>query len=40
LELTLKFQPIREALTGQATSLSGQNFSVASLEAERSFTGL
>ena len=40
IEATLKFQPIREALTGDMTSLIGEHFGVASIEAERSFIGL
>ena len=37
---TLKRQPIREAQRGRVTTLIGQNFSVASIEAEKSFIGL
>ena len=33
----LKRQPIREAQRGRVTTLIGQNFSVASIEAEKSF---
>ena len=35
-----KRQPIREAQRGRVTTLIGQNFSVASIEAEKSFIGL
>ena len=38
--VTLKMQPIREAQRGRVTTLIGQNFSVASIEAEKSFIGL
>jgi len=37
---TLKKQPIREAQRGRVTTLIGQNYSVASIEAEKSFIGL
>ena len=37
---TLKRQPIREAQRGRVTTLIGHNFSVASIEAGKSFIGL
>ena len=37
---TLKKQPVREAQRGRVTTLIGENFSVASIEAEKSFMGL
>ena len=40
IEATLKFQPIREATTGDMTSLIGEHFGLASIEAEKSFIGL
>ena len=36
----LKRQPIREAQRGRVTTLIGENFSIASIEAEKSFIGL
>jgi len=36
----LKRQPIRDAQRGRLTTLIGQNSSVASIEAEKSFLGL
>ena len=37
---TLKRQPTREAERGRVITLIGQNFSVASIEAKKSFIGL
>ena len=39
IEATLKFQPMREPKTGRMTALIVWNFSVASIDAEKSFIG-
>ena len=40
IEASLKFEPIRKGYNGRVTTLIGWNFSVASIEAEKSFIGL
>ena len=40
IDATLKFQPIKEGRSGHEANLIGWNFSVASIEAEKSFIGL
>ena len=40
IDAMLKFQPIREGRNGHVTNSIGWNFSVASIEAEKTYTGL
>ena len=40
IDATLKFQPIREGWSGHLANLIGWNFSVASIQAEKTFIGL